>query len=157
MSMKLVTEFLTRPVFTYVQDDGVNINLDVTNLRAWCLTHFDQSHGPKLVRIPVEEHIARHFINDNIASIERVTELSRRHLALLDPVILCRNGFNTDGTQRDMYVDGHHRYVLAYMNRMKHLPGFFLEPAQWSPFSIDGLPAMTQKELKDLPIAKRNY
>lgn len=157
MTLELVTRLITRPVFTYVQDDGTNINLDVVNLRAWCLTHVGHTHGPKLVRIPVEEVIARHFINDNIASLDRVTELSKRHLALLDPVILCRHGFNPDGTQRDMYVDGHHRYVLAYMLHMKVLPAFFLESAQWSPFQIEGVPTMTKQELRDLPITKRNY
>jgi hypothetical protein len=138
-------------LYTFVGDDGENIHIDSIKLRLWCI-----ENKPEIFWIPLKYELAAEFLRDNVISIERAKELSKRKD--LDPIIMAKDGtIGANGGPNALLVDGHHRYFLACMSKMQAIPGHFLEVEQWKPFQLHGLPNLTKEQLIKSPITKRNY
>lgn len=140
----------TDQIFTHVLPNGTNINIDSSRLHAWC-----KVMKPEIFLTPVDPKMARSFVDNNIASQARCIELLAK--PQLAPIILCKDGTFTDGRPDIFFVDGHHRYVLAYMLKLPFIPAHVLDLDQWQPFLIEGVPPITQEHLLAMPITPRNY
>jgi hypothetical protein len=138
-------------IYSFVDKDGVNTHINAEGLRQWCI-----ETKQEIWNIPLREKVAKMMMENNIVAPERIVELSKRKS--LDPIIMCKDGtFDDNGAPNVMIVDGHHRFVLACLAKLKSIPGHVLELEQWKPFQIHGLPDLTQEELIKAPITKRNY
>ena len=138
-------------IFTSVDQDGNNTNIDVTGLYAWC-----QANKPEVFLLPMLPGLAGEYIGNKIVDLDRVKELKRRRH--LTPIIMCKDGtYGDDGAPNVLLVDGHHRYVLAALMERKHFKAHMLEEEQWRPFQLHGLPTMTQEQLLATPNRKRDY
>lgn len=140
------------PVFTHVLPDGTNINIHSGRLRDWCA-------GRKLPisLVPVETATAIRFIRENIVDTMHLHYLAREIKARRlqpDPIILCKDGGFTNGRPDVLFVDGHHRYVIAAAIHLSAIPAYLLEVEQWKPFQVSGLPDLTHNELRDMPTTK---
>lgn len=142
----------TDQVYTWVADDGTNWHIHAERLRLWCKA----KPSLKVHLAPVDHQLARSFISDNIASMERVVELALRD-DKLDPIIFCKRGTFTNGRPDVMLVDGHHRYVLASVMRSAVIPCYMIGTKQWEPFRIVNIPDYTRDELNAIPILHRSY
>lgn len=144
------------PVYTYVDANGKNVHIDSKALHDWC-----QQAGLECVLTPIDCDMAMRFLLDNVVSVERVMALATRQD--LTPIIYCMDGqYNNEGRPNVMLVDGHHRYVMMAVrthqaHEMPLIPAYVLEPAQWEPFVIEGLPNMSQDMLRAAPLGKREY
>jgi hypothetical protein len=138
-------------IFTFVADDGENVHIDSEALRLWC-----KLAKPEVFWIPLKYELAKEFVRDNVISVERVAELSKRKD--LDPIIMVKDGtIGENGHPNAMLVDGHHRYYLACLAKLEVIPGHFLEVDQWKPFKLNGIPSVTADQLRRMPVTKRNY
>jgi hypothetical protein len=138
-------------IYSFVADDGTNIHINSEGLRLWCI-----ENKPEIFWIPLKYELLEEFKRDNVFSMERVVELSKRKH--LDPIIMVKDGtIGANGGPNALLVDGHHRYVLACMRKQSHIEGYFLEVEQWKPFQIHWLRDLTAEELRARPITKRNY
>ena len=140
-------------IYTFVDNDGTNIHIDSTALREWCLSNKDLI----VYDIPMKRDLGLEFLRDNVISLERIKELISKQRTL-DPIIMCKDGtYDDKGAPNVLIVDGHHRYFLACLADLKIIPGYCLEVEQWKPFIMEGLPKLTQDQLRKAPIIKRNY
>jgi hypothetical protein len=139
-----------KPIFTFVADDGENIHMDVEALRDWCLRT-----SPEVFNIPLKYELAATFIPENVITLDRVRELSKRKD--LSPIIMAKDGTITNGAPNCMLVDGHHRFFLACLRKQTYIPGHLLEEAEWKPFQLHNLPSITRDQLRRSPLLKRNY
>lgn len=140
------------PIYTYVDNSGVNIHIDAAKLRIWCLAVEDEL---PISMTPVDPRTAYKFVTDNIVCKMRVAQLMER--TNLDPIIYAKDGNETNGLPNVMLVDGHHRYTAAAVLHTPFIPAFILEPTQWRPFQIAGLPDITKDHLLASPNRPRNY
>lgn len=131
-------------IFTHVAKDGTNTNIASHRLLKHCLEQDYETH-----MLPVDRALAYSFIETNAVSEERVRQLF--HEPTLAPVVLCEDGKFTDGKPDVFFCDGHHRYVLAAICKVTHIPCWSLLPTQWAPFAILDLPAIDQKTLEAVP------
>lgn len=133
------------PIFTWVRDDGLNINIHIGLLWRW--TQDALQRGEVVITlIPIERAQSRRYIASNTVSRARVKQLFRREEAgeTLGPMIFGDRGTRTDGLIDVMHIDGHHRYVLWSAKRLPFGPGVLLRPDQWRPFQLEGLPDISQ-------------
>jgi hypothetical protein len=138
-------------IFTFISDDGENINIDAEGLRIWCI-----ANRPEVFNLPVKPELGRQFLFENVVSVERAWELIVRKN--FDPIIMVKDGtYGDNGGPNTMLVDGHHRYFIACVAQWAYIPGHLLEVEQWKPFQMHGLPDLTKEELIAKPITKRNY
>jgi hypothetical protein len=139
-------------IYTFIDREGVNTHIDSVGLREWCL-----ANKPETFWVPIDPKLARSFLRNNTISTERVLQLLEK--PSLDPIILVKDGTNSlkNGGPNVMLVDGHHRYYFANACRMTMIPGHVLEVEQWRPFIVEGVPPLTQEQLRNMPIMKRNY
>jgi len=140
------------PIYTYASEDGSNIHIAAERLRIWC-----QRTKPEIFLAPVDEQLAETFIRDNLISTERLFSLTLQILqdGQLEPVIFCKTGTTSHGGDDVILADGHHRYYLQ--RKAGHLLAHILEKHEWEPFRIDGHPTITQEQLINIPIHKREY
>jgi hypothetical protein len=143
------------PVYTYVCDDGTNIHIDATKLRAWCI-----AMKPPIYAVPVDHAEGQRYLRDNICSFDRCMELalSPRH-ARLDPIIFGHRGTSNpeNGSPNVMLIDGHHRYALASILRLPIISAHLIMPEIWQTFQVIGLPDLTQDQLRNIPLTQRSY
>jgi hypothetical protein len=153
MTIEALNLPLTDVIFTHVHTDGTNVHIASTRLHHWCL---ENSNNLEIASVPVEPKHARHFVDDNIVTLDRVQELVNRGFnSLVIPVILCAEDYSDRPDV--LFVDGHHRYVAHYMLHVPQILAFLLRPCEWHPFRVDGLPSVTHKELLASPNIKRHY
>lgn len=144
-------------IYTFIDNDGVNIHIDSDNLRLWCLKNIA---ALELFSIPIREGIAVEMVKNNVLSLDRVLELRQRRLKgeRFDPVIMVKDGTTgSNGAPNVMLVDGHHRYFIAASDKEPIIKGWVLEIEQWKPFQVEPSIKLTQQQLIDLPPTKRNY
>lgn len=137
------------PIYTFVGADGTNINLAVSPLRAALA-----ASPPEVVCAPIDGKLALSFCRDNIVDFNRCLTLMRdfRGTKNAEPIILCHQ--HEDSSHGVYLVDGHHRYVCHAALRAPYILAYILPKAAWTPFTISGLPNMTQSQLRDLPTHK---
>lgn len=143
------------PIYTFISKSGENTHIDSQRLRKSVLRN-----PPKIQYIPVEKHLVQEFLITQAVDQKRVAQLLIEcdlGIRKLDPVILIHDGGFTNGKPDCLYVDGHHRYVLAYFAHQRSIPAYILEPSRWKAFEIKGLPPMTADQLIAAPLGKRNY
>ena len=144
-------------VFSFVGNDGANVHVDVTGLRAWVADHLKEL---EIVFVPVDFKMAQRYVAENTVVLARVAELAMRLAArdvtAQEPLLYLATGTFTNGAPDVMHADGHHRYVMWAGMYFDHAPAILLSPAQWEPFRI-ALPDLTAEELRALPVARRNY
>lgn len=146
-----------KAIYTFVAEDGTNINIDVDALRAAI-----EREKPEVFLVPLSAAEATKMVTaDKAVSLDRVVELAHRDPATLGPIVFC---INADGDLTDpanapdvMLVDGHHRYVLWATLGLPECPAYVLPREMWQRFVLQGIPAVTQAELAEIPVAKRNY
>lgn len=144
-----------RQVYTFVYEGGETIHIDSHGLFGWCRDHAAEL---ETFRVPVDHDLAREYIAKDVVALERVKEIHKRGPDFFTPIILCRDNKEAPGEGASiMLVDGHHRYVLFSLGGHDTIPAYVLEQAQWRPFQINGLPAMTQEEVLSRPVHKRSY
>lgn len=141
------------PIYTFIHDDGRNINLASGRMRSWLL-----ASGLPTAFAPVDPEFAKTFMRDNTISIPRLETLTLEYSRLKDPfleiepIIICHRGTIGANGHPDVYlVDGHHRYFLFSILGLGRIRTWFLQVEQWKPYEIEGLPAMSQAELRAYP------
>jgi hypothetical protein len=138
------------PVFTFVGNDGSNVNIHSGRLREAVLRS-----KLKVTLVPIDLEIAHSYVKENCVRIDRVKELAKRKN--LDPIIYCEDGF-TDGIPDVMLVDGHHRYVMAaLLQHLPVIPAVICLKEFWKPFQIIGLEDVSADLLRAIPVLKRYY
>jgi len=135
-------------IFTHVLPSGENINIAASRLREFLLAHPQESE-PTRHLIPIDPKLAQSFIDRNTVNFKRVMNL--RVLHCREPIILGKDGTFTNGRPDVFFIDGHHRYVRAFIANCPTIEGFVLEPKQWRPFLVSGLPPTTVAELEAWP------
>lgn len=143
------------PIYTFVDKHGVNTHIDSGRLRRSVLRN-----PPILQHIPVEEKLVKQFLETDAVDPQRVRQLLFEWLAgtrKFDPVILVQDGGFTNGRPDVLYVDGHHRYLVAHIAKLPSIPAYVLEPSRWKSFEIRGLPPLTHQRLKEMPLGERHY
>jgi hypothetical protein len=145
-----------KPIFTFIADDGENIHIDTVELRTWCVAQ-QKLDKLEIFNIPLKYDLAATFIPENVIAPARIRELSQRPVTSLDPIIMVKDGTETNNAPNCMLVDGHHRFFLACLRKWTHIPGHLLEVSEWKPFQLHNLPSLTRDQLRRSPILKRNY
>lgn len=145
-------------IYTFVTHSGENIHIFAGGLRLHCL----ESKTLEIFIVPVNFEMGQRLLRDNIISPVRAQELYTRFQSSkegIEPVIFCKDGTlsETNGQPNVMLVDGHHRYFLAASLKVPLIAAYVLEPEDWQPFQISGLPDTTQAALQAAPITKRSY
>ena len=135
-------------IYTYVDPEGNNIHIDSEKLRQWCA---DNASSLEVVATPLNESIALSFLDNNVVDFHHLIEV--RGMDKWDPIIYCADGTysKVNGGPNVILADGHHRYFCAWTMGAEWVPAYVLEPAQWHPFQIDGLPQVTEEELRRAP------
>ena len=141
---------LLKPVFTFIDNNGENVHIDTDGLREWCL-----ANKPEVFNLPLNYAFAATFIPDNCITLDRFRELSKRKH--LDPIIMAKDGTETNGAPNCILVDGRHRFFLACLRKQYSIEGHLLEVEQWKPFQMHNLPSITKEQLRRSPMLKRNY
>lgn len=144
---------LMKTIYTFVDMEGNNINIDSAKLRLWCL-----QANLEIVLTPIDHKLAASFLTQNVISLKRVQQLLDNFQLLEEPIIFCKDGtYHTDGGANVMLVDGHHRYFTkAYLN-MRFIESYLLEVEQWKPFQMHDLPNITREQLESIPVITRDY
>jgi hypothetical protein len=145
-----------KPIFTFVADDGENYHIDTHALRDWCVAQ-EKLGKLEIFNIPLKYDLAATFIPENVIAPDRVFELAERPIESLDPIIMVKDGTETNNAPNVMLVDGHHRFFLACLRKWTYIPGHLLEVSQWKPFQLHNLPSITREQLRRSPLLKRNY
>lgn len=150
-----------RPIYTHVAKDGTNTHIDVAALRNELLNNMEFDKYISLV--PVDVSMAQSYLRDNVIDPVRVVQLMRRHMGLpfekWEPMILCQDNISTaaNGALDVFHADGHHRYVMHSIMRLPFARTYLVPYAGWQKYRVTGLPSLTQQELRDSPVLKRNY
>jgi len=137
--------------FSFVAEDGTNIHVDSERLRKWCAENRERL---KVVPTPIDKRIAKSFLHDNVVDAQHV----ERVLAMeaLDPIIYGMTRTEAPGEAPDvLLIDGHHRYVAGAVVGATTIAAYLLEPEQWEPFRIGGLPTLSKEQLMLAPIKPR--
>lgn len=134
------------PIYTFVDKEGNNINVDSEGLREWCAAN---KASLEVLATPVDRRIARSFLEGNVVDLHHVKEVMR--LQALDPIIYGAMGTFTNGNPDVILIDGHHRYFAAAVAGMPFIPSYILQPAQWREWEIIGLPKISEEELRSCP------
>ena len=140
------------PIYTFIHDKGENFHIDSVRLRLWCL-----KNNPEIFLVPVDPSIGKEYIRDKVVSQRRLLQLFKRYNSSkedIEPIIFGRFPYPPPDA---MLIDGHHRFTLASMFKAEFISAFVLEIPQWEAFRIEGLPDLTQKVLRNRPVAERNY
>jgi hypothetical protein len=124
----------------------VNIHVDSEKLRQWCAAHRSEL---ECLLTPVNPKIASSFLEDNVIDLDHAKEVLK--MPALDPIIYGLSGTFTNGNPDAILIDGHHRYFLAWVTKHEFIPSYLLKPEQWEPFKIDGLPSLTEEQLRAMP------
>jgi hypothetical protein len=146
--------WMLKPIYTFVAKDGENIHIDVEALRRWTIKTL-----PEIFFLPIDMQLAVSFVEKNTISLARV-QYMMNHRDLLDaPVIFCKDGtYGPDGAPNVMLADGHHRFFIkGIILHEPFIEGHMLEPEQWRPFQMHGLPSLTEQHLRNIPPTRRNY
>jgi len=139
-------------IYSYVAPDGTNTHVDSEKLRVWCAEH---SSDLEVLNTPVTAKIAMSFLDGAVIDFRHV----ERVLALphLDPIIYGDVGtVGANGGPDVILIDGHHRYFAAFLCKVPFIPAYVLKPAQWHPFRIEGLPDLTEGQLRAMPTKPRS-
>lgn len=148
-----VPALLMKTIYTFVDMEGVNVNIDAAALRKWCLKSKLEVH-----LAPIDHELAHSFVRENTISLQRVKQIISNHILLNEPVIFCKDGtFADDGGPNVMLVDGHHRYFVYSYMQLNCIPCYLLEVEQWKPFQMHNLPEVTREQLMSIPVIKRDY
>lgn len=139
-------------IFTYVDNDGTNVNIHAARLREWVLKN---ARGITVWDVPINRGLARKFLRDNVVDKKRVIALTADHLK--EPLLFCKDGTFTEGRPDVFLVDGHHRYCWYAFMGIALAPAWVLERGQWKEYTIEGLPTISQQGLIDMPVLKRDY
>ena len=137
------------PVYSYVTDDGENVHIDSPRLREWVLLQ-----DIEVVLVPVEEKIAKLFVEQNAVSLPHIITLIKKR-TFKEPIIFGKWEEGPVEKICSMLIDGHHRYVLHAIGKAPWIKAHILERSQWEPFQIEGFDDLTQDQLKQLPILPR--
>lgn len=140
------------PVYSYVADDGVNVHIDSDKLRQWCAEHRFEL---EVLHTPVDGNVARNYLTENVVDLGHLVRVLA--MTRLDPIIYGKWGTLTKGRPDAILIDGHHRYCAAAIRYEAFIPSYVLERAQWEPFQIEGLPNVTQDQLRAQPTAKSTH
>jgi len=133
-------------LYTFVDGDtGENCDLASERLRQWCLRTL-----PAIVHIPVRADWVCSFMRDGAINQARLCALHAIYTkgVQMEPIIFC---MTDNRTHTGMMVDGHHRYVVAYLEKHRSIMAHTLSRAEWHPFRVSGLPSVTEKELVSEP------
>ena len=148
---------LFEPLYTFVSDEGENINIASARLRAWTN---DKANGIETVLVPCRHEVAEKFLAEGSVSVEHCVQLARQVCdegLKLWPVLLALYGnvpIEEDLTQDVICVDGHHTTLLFAMSGAKEMPVQFITRAQWEPFRVIGLRDISQSTLRAMPVMK---
>lgn len=141
------------PIYTFIDNEGTNINIASARLRVWC-----KENKPEIVLTPVDRKLARTFITENCVSRVRCAQLLRMPKHLMDPILFAlAPPDRPSGKPYGYLVDGHHRYVCHAAAGYPEIFAHMLTPAQWHPFQVEGLKDLTKQQLRDIPILPRHY
>lgn len=138
-------------IYSFVAEDGTNTHVDSELLRQWCAANKDKL---EIMLTPVGGKIAQSFLTDGVIDIKHVERVLQ--MPHLDPIIYGKTGTFTEAGAPDvLLIDGHHRFFAAWLSRCELLPSYILEPAQWQQFQIEGLPDLTEEQLRAMPTKPR--
>lgn len=139
------------PIYTFVARDGYNIHIHAERLRVWLA-----SSGHRIEPVPVMEPLVQEFYRDNVIDQARCLELLGKDR--LDPIIMADTERDSHPTiPRFLLVDGHHRYALAHMMRLTHIPAYIVRKRIWQKFRVYNVRNLSQDELRAVPIPRRDY
>lgn len=145
------------PIYTNVCSDGTNFNIAIELMRRHSVS------GEQFTLTPLRV-AALHYIENNIASIQRVAELAKRPQDSLGPILLCEAapGYTWEFELPELQTsaalaDGHHRYCLASFRRQPLISVVLYRYSTWRNFVVDGLRDLSRNELLADPITKRSY
>jgi len=125
---------------------GENTHVDSEKLRQWCAAN---RATLEILNTPVDPNIAVSFLDENIIDLVHAGRVSK--MKHLDPIIYGKVGTVTHGNPDVLLIDGHHRFFVAYIQGSPLIPAYILEPEQWHQFKIEGLPAVTEEQLRAMP------
>lgn len=141
-------------IYTFVAADGSNVHIHTERLHLH-LQSLPPDKRPKVQMVELSYELAQKFIHTNVVAIERVRQLDIRNLQ--DPIVFCSDGTSTDGRKNCMLVDGHHRFTRAAIDGYQLIPSYVLDPLEWEPFRVTGIPDLTRDELLSMPNLVRSY
>jgi hypothetical protein len=143
-------------IYTFVSNTGRNIHIHAPRLREHCLR---MRYKPILA--PIDVHLAKSFITDNIVHPLRVGQILENPKLLKEPIILCKTEAYSQPLEPEipqvLLVEGHHRYVAAAMNKRHEILAWLLDLHQWQPFTVTGIPDYTATGLKAEPIIPKPH
>lgn len=123
-------------VFTLIEDDtGKQTHFAVDRMIAWCT-----AAKLPVAAVAVDPQFAVYCVENRGVEFERLAQITFHHLT--EPLIFCRQ---PDGSH--LLVDGHHRYVKAAQLAISYVRAYLLEPEQWEPFLIQGMPTVRKQDL----------
>jgi len=134
-------------IYSFVDaETGENTHVDSEKLRQWCAAN---KASLEILLTPVDPQVALGFLEGNVIDLAHVARVQK--MPKLDPIIYGKVGTLTNGHPDVLLIDGHHRFFLAYAEGEPFIPAYILEPAQWQEFKIEGLPNMTEEQLRAKP------
>lgn len=143
------------PVYTFVSDEGENINIASGRLREWAN---DKANDIATVTVDCETCVAEKFIAEGSVDFEHAGKVFARLLARepLWPVLFGLSDHDgrieADGVYGDVLtIDGHHTYLAHVMLGLTKCRAQFILRSQWEPFSVVGLPDITRQQLINEP------
>lgn len=144
---------LMKTVYTFVDMNGVNTNINAAALREWCL-----SNHLEISLAPIDHKLANSFIHENVISPQRIKQMFANPKLLDEPVIFCKDGtYGKEGHPNVMLVDGHHRYFIHAYMKLKYINCYILNVEQWKPFQMHNIPSVTREQLQRVPVVARDY
>ena len=143
-------------VFTYVGEDGENIQLATDRAIKW-------ASGANLesVYVPVETEMAMKYIKENSVSLTWCNSIlagllkDPESVNRLPPVIYAQHGNDgPNGEPSHFLLDGHHRYVTFAKIGLPAIKAYLLSQEQWRPFQISGMEEVSREALVSAPCIK---
>ncbi len=128
-------------VYTFIENDGTNINIASGLLRNWCV-----KTKPPVTQELVYRELFEVFLRQNAINLDRLESLTPSELC--EPIIFCER---PGPGPTLLLVDGHHRYSFAVLMGRKTIHSWRLSPKQWQPFIIEDMPQITQEQLTAIP------
>lgn len=132
------TQLMKEKVFTWQNPDTKEeLTFASERMTNWC-----RSSGVEIVWTPVDIIWAKAFVDFRGIEPHRLGRLDAAELLRWEPIIYCHMPDNTH-----LLVDGHHRYVVAAMEGLTEIKARILEPNEWEPFLVSGLPTFGYEHL----------